>query len=152
MGILDAIAEDGVASNKHQNDNGHKSRDDDNSQCIHIIYMYMLLYDSLTLHLLTQLLVLVDELLQMSIVVADAPSLVNDDGNKHQHYQDDSNCESQGNDEGCIHVRNFLITGAKLQTDSETGVSLSEKFVSNSEKMQKMLILLQFCSRCLPIF
>lgn len=72
--------------------------------------------------------------------------------NKHQHYQDDSNCESQGNDEGCIHVRNFLITGAKLQTDSETGVSLSEKFVSNSEKMQKKLILLQFCSCCLPVF
>ena len=38
--VRDAVAEDGVASDEHQNDDGHESRDDDDCQCIHIIYMY----------------------------------------------------------------------------------------------------------------
>lgn len=62
------------------------------------------LHDSCSLHLLLQLLVFVDELLQMCIVVADAPSLVNNDNHQCQHYYDDSGGESYGEDKSYIHI------------------------------------------------
>lgn len=62
------------------------------------------LHDSRSLHLLLQLLVFVDEFLQMCIVVADAPSLVNNDNHQCQHYYDDSGGEGYGEDKSYIHI------------------------------------------------
>lgn len=40
VGILNAVAEDGITSDEHQDDDGHKACDDDDCNCINIIYMY----------------------------------------------------------------------------------------------------------------
>ena len=37
--VSDAVAEHGVADDEHQNDDSHETCDNDNCQCIHIIYV-----------------------------------------------------------------------------------------------------------------
>ena len=48
------------------------------------------------MHLSAQLHVLVDELLEVGIVVTDAPPLKDDDGHQCQHYHDDGSSEGDG--------------------------------------------------------
>ena len=91
---------------------------------------------SFLFHLLPQTNVLVDELLEMGVVVIDAPPLIDDDEHKREYYHDEGSGKGDGNDESGIHIfAGFNVSGAKLATASKMGVSLAEKCVPNQERM-----------------
>ena len=80
----------------------------------------------------TQFRILINELLEVGVVVADAPSLEHDDCNQRQYYHDDSSGEGNGENERYFHtLQLFKISVAKLRTASENDVSVAEKYDSN---------------------
>jgi len=59
---------------------------------------------TMALHLLSQLLILVDELADGRILVAEPPALVDNDGHKYQHHHDGGGGEGYGEYEVCFHT------------------------------------------------
>jgi hypothetical protein len=66
--------------------------------------VYYLLYDSCSFQLLTLFLILTDETLNKDILIADAPTLVYDDGHKHKHHHDEGGSKGDCDDKCYIHT------------------------------------------------
>ena len=85
---------------------------------------------------LVQFDVLVDELLEVDILVADTPPLEDDDANQRQHYHNHCGSESNGDDEIHVHLQfdDLRFTAAKVRQGGKTTVPHTQFFVPMPQK------------------
>ena len=82
----------------------------------------LILNDSCFSQLLALFLVLTDETLDEDILVTNAPTLVYNNGHKHEHHHDEGGGKGNCEDKCYIHTLCDLISTAKLQRLRKTTV------------------------------